>query len=201
MCLYFTYELNKSYCYESILYIQNIEETSDHFLVGDLSTCTAWIILATSTLVFPFTGFPFTPVISSPAASVPSRAAGVLSKTCNKKPRLNGTNNTEPLDVLTFDTSQKCSNKLMCTYLDNVETRAVLGSPPDADPNQVISIFLQTHRAWYCWYPPVEENMHWELIRVLHSNKYKFIVQMFIHIYFSNERKRVWWYHVSKCLD
>lgn len=45
-------------------------------------TWTACIILATSTLVFPFTGFPFTPVISSPAASVPSRAAGVLSKTC-----------------------------------------------------------------------------------------------------------------------
>ncbi|KAG7271334.1 hypothetical protein CRUP_037283 [Coryphaenoides rupestris] len=40
-----------------------------------LRTCTAWIILATSTLVFPFTAFPFTPVISSPAASVPSRAA------------------------------------------------------------------------------------------------------------------------------
>lgn len=45
-------------------------------------TWTACIILATSTLVFPFTGFPFTPVISSPAANVPSRAAGVLSKTC-----------------------------------------------------------------------------------------------------------------------
>lgn len=44
-------------------------------------TFTICIILATSTLVFPLTDFPFTPVISSPAATVPSRAAGVLSKT------------------------------------------------------------------------------------------------------------------------
>lgn len=57
---------------------------SYNFILQHSCTWTACIILATSTLVFPFTGFPLTPVISSPAASVPSRAAGVLSKTCKQ---------------------------------------------------------------------------------------------------------------------
>lgn len=40
-----------------------------------------WMSLATSTLVFPLTDLLLTPMISSPAASDPSREAGVLSKT------------------------------------------------------------------------------------------------------------------------
>lgn len=44
-------------------------------------TLTAWIARATSTFVFPLRDFPFTPTISSPAWSTPSREAGVLSNT------------------------------------------------------------------------------------------------------------------------
>lgn len=45
-------------------------------------TLTDWISLATSTFVLPLTDWPLTPTISSPAARLPSLAAGVLSKTC-----------------------------------------------------------------------------------------------------------------------
>lgn len=75
----------------SVLFLLHVSVQSSFSTISDYGllfysqhccTWTACIILATSTLVFPLTGFPFTPVISSPAASVPSRAAGVLSKTC-----------------------------------------------------------------------------------------------------------------------
>ena len=45
-------------------------------------TLTDCIRRATSTLVRPLTDWPLTPTISSPAARLPSLAAGVLSKTC-----------------------------------------------------------------------------------------------------------------------
>lgn len=66
--------------------LRAVINTKPSFRFQNLLTWTAWIILATSTFVFPFTVFPFTPVISSPAANVPSRAAGVLSNTWETKP-------------------------------------------------------------------------------------------------------------------
>lgn len=134
----------------------NIRGMWSHYSV---STCTAWIILATSTLVFPFTVFPFTPVISSPAASDPSAAAGVLSKTCN------GTYiliryQWHRMPHILWHIVQKCKlcDHLFYTYLDNVETGTVLGSTPDTNANKVIGIFLQTHSTRYCWYPTFKEN-------------------------------------------
>lgn len=54
--------------------------------------------------------------------------------------------------------SRRYGYQLSCSYLDNIETRAVLSSTTDADADEIVSIFLQGHSARYRRYPSVQIN-------------------------------------------